>query len=458
MEILDSALGRDIENITQASNVFKRQYWTADLHNPKETVSELIKVLSFDKIRDYEGNFADEVIITILIPAGKYAYRVYPYLDNLEFTLYKHSPKNIATRLDGADSISHERFTATVLNPPATTVEMNSRNQPSEHALDLNGFVELQIQLLNKAVDQMRMRTVGGNYRNCTAEEVIKSILTTESQKLEVSSEYLPKGVDMVPVVSPLKRDHILVKQGTRLVDVPSYIHQHCGGVYSTGFSHYFQNGLWYVYPTYNTTRFEKTPKTMTIINVPAMQMPGSEKTYLLDGNHLTIMATGQTKVLNASEKLILNHGNGVRFADGNFFMESFAETLENKAVASRGKTNNEFITIQRDSTVNNVLMSPTRITANPLLEYSKLAARDGSMMLVSWENSDPDLIYPGMPVRLKYLDGQDIKQVDGVVLKVHNYTQLVPGDGIMNNRHISTTNMSLFIKRTIFKKPQEKG
>lgn len=451
MEIMDSALGQDIEKITGVNNVVQRQHWTAEIHSPTETLVPF-KLMSFDKIRDYENNFADDLIVRVLMPAGKYAYRIYPHLDNLEFTLYRHDPKNdLTSRMEGADSISHERYVAVIIKPPASAVEMNDRNQPSEDALDLNTILELDVQLIKKSVNQMRMRTIGGIYRNCSADEVIKQILTSESQKLVLSSEDLPKGVDMIPVTKPIKRDHIVIPQGTRLVDAPSYIHQHCGGVYSTGFGIYFQDGVWYVYSTYDTTRFETTAKTMTIINIPAMKMPGIEKTYIKEGNHLTVLATGQSKVLNPSEKLIQNQGNGVRFADGGFFMESFVETLGNKAVASRGKVNNEFTTIKRDNGDNNVLISEQRISANPLWEYSKLAARDGSIMLLSWENSDPDLIYPGMPVKMKYLDGQDIKEVDGVVLKLHNYTQL-GRDGITSSRHISTTNMSLFIKRTVFK------
>lgn len=452
MEILDSSLGRDIEDITGSNNPFSRQYWTCEIHNPNETLIPF-KVISFDKIRDFESNFSDEIIIRVLIPAGKYAYRIYPFLDQLELTLYRQDPKgSLTARMEGSDSTSHERFTCTVINPPAYAVENNARAIPSENNLDLSDLLELDIQLLNKAVDQMRLRTIGATFRSCTAEEVIKTILTSESQKLDVSSENLPKGVNMVPVENPIKREHICIRQGTRMVDAPAYIHEKCGGVYPTGFSYYFQNSIWYVYPTYDTTRFEKTVKTLTVINVPALKMPGIEKTYKLSGNHLTILATGQTKVINNSEKLILNHGNGVRFADGSLFMEDFAEVKNNTALASRGKTNNEFTTIKRDNGINNVLMSPNRITANPLLEYSKLAVRDGSNMLVSWENSDPDLIYPGMPLRLKYLDGDVIKQVDGVVLKLHSYTQLGSEDGLMTTRHLTTTNMSLFIKRGVYK------
>lgn len=452
MEILDSALSRDINKIISSSNDFKRQYWTLDFHSPVDTIAAF-KVISIDRICDYESNFTDEIIVRLLVPLGKYSYRIYPYLDHLEATLYRFNPKSDVTQmLEGAQSDSSERFVVTVINPPAPAVEMNHTNQPSEGALDVMNFMTLDIQLINKAVNQMRMRAVGGSFRDCNSADVIKYLLTSESQKIEVSSEYLPKGVDMIPPTDPVKRKHIVIPQGTRLVDVPNYIQKHCGGVYSTGLSYYFQNDTWFVHPSYDTARYDTTEKILTIINVPANKMPGIEKTYILDGNHLSVIATGETKVANTSEKLLLNEGNGVRFADANKFMESFVETTDNKAIASRGRTNNEFITVTRGDGDNNVMISNNPINANPMMEYSKLAARDGVMVLMSWENSDPSLIYPGMPVRMKYLDGEEIREIDGVVLKVHHYIQLGK-DGIFTSRHLSTTNIALFVKRSIFKK-----
>lgn len=450
MEILESALAGDINKIIDKTTQ-ARYYWTADIHNPNEKVS-VLKVISIDAKCDYEENFTDEIVIKVLVPGGQYAYKLFPYLDNLELTLYKFDAySNNYEQLDGAKSISNERYVATIINPPASSVEMNTRIKPTEAALDISSFVELKIQLINKAVDQMRMRTFGNNFRNNTGHEVVRSVLTSESRLIDVSSEYLPQGVDIIPIKNPVKRDHIIIPQGTRLVDVPDYVHRHCGGVYSTGMSYYYYKGLWYVFPSYDTTRFDTTAKTMSIINVPAKNMPGMEKTFIVEGNHTTIIATGNTKVFNASEELILNKGNGVRFANADGFMESFAETADNKALASRGRTNNEFITIKRGNGNNNVMQSPNKITANSLFEYSKLAARDGVMMMLSWENSNPDIIYPGMPVRLKYLEDDDIKEVDGVVLKTHNYIQLA-GDGLLTNRHLCTTSIALFIKRTIFK------
>ena len=159
------------------------------------------------------------------------------------------------------------------------------------------------------------------------------------------------------------------------------------------------------------------------------------------------MLATGEVKLKDDSEEQQLNLGNGVRFADANNFMTGFVDTVDNKAVASRGSNNSEFISVPRLNGNNNVQMSSNPITANPFMEYSKLARRQGNMITLAWENSQPSLIYPGMPVKIMYMDDDDIVTVYGILLKAHSFVQ-TKGQGMTDNRHLIQTSMSIFIKR----------
>jgi hypothetical protein len=331
-------------------------------------------------------------------------------------------------------------------------IDSGAVNSVSEEALDLSNVFEVNFQLVNKALEQLRVITVGGIWRNCTVEDTVKGILTTESKKVEVEDIRMPQGVDMVPAANTAKRDHISIPHGTRLVDVPQYVHERCGGIYRTGLGYYLRGDYWYIYPCYDTTRFFDVEKTLTVINVPSNKLPQVERSYRLDGTNLLVLATGEIKFRDDSEVQQLNAGNGVRFADADRFMRGFTETKDNKTVASRGKNNSEFIAIKRADGLNNVQVSKDAITANPYIEYSRLARREGSMIALEWQNSDPRLIFPGMMVKLLYLEEGLVLETFGVLVKAHHYVHN-QAKGMAEIRYRTSSVLSVFAKS-----PQSSG
>lgn len=446
MDILDSALAKEIETIINSTVSDTVYFWRADIHAGDQTLPA-VKVLSSDIVRDYESSFTDEVIVHLIVSAGKYAYRIYPHLKNLEITLYREPLGPTDGVPDDTRVIESERFVATLIDPVAINVASNSFNELDETVLDLTNLITLKFQLVNKSIDQIRMKTVGGIYRRCRVEEVVRSLLTMYSSNIEIDNVDIPIGVEMVPSPNQSVQQHILIPHGTRLVDAPEYIHKHCCGIYTTGLAYYYQANHWYVFPPYDSSKFEVSDKTLTVIRLPANRMPGIEKTFRKDGNNLVILATGSSQVKNDSESFLLSYGNGVRFSDASQFMTSIVKKADNKAIISRGDSNNEFITTERPNGNNLVPLSSKRITSNPWVEYSNLAARNGSLVGLVWENSNPSLIIPGMPVKLLYLEDEVIKQVYGLVIKAHHYTK-TRGEGITVSRHITMSALTVFLQR----------
>jgi hypothetical protein len=67
-------------------------------------------------------------------------------------------------------------------------------------------------------------------------------------------------------------------------------------------------------------------------------------------------------------------------------------------------------------------------------------------MIEVVWENSDPSLITPGLAVKYMYLDGEEVKEMYGIVIKTHHFTT-TQGVGITASRHTSKTSLVFFAK-----------
>lgn len=447
MEIDQSSLYREVQKIISGGEKPVHQYWTAQIHvGDNETPILPLAVISIDVKNDYLNNYAVEHQVTMLIPAGTYAVKIYPYLDQIDVTLMCIPIGETSDSIDEEAQVSVERYTATLIDTGNPIIEMSSRNVPDETALNLSGAYEVTFQLVDKFLEKIRMVSVGGIYHNVTGENVIKGILSQKTKEVKLSQDRMIQGIDMVAASNQKKRDHIVVPHGLSIMNLPEHVHFKCGGVYSSGLGHYLTRDYWYIFPCFDVTRFNKVHKTLTVINVPPNRFPGIERTYRLDGDNLVIISTGQVKFRDQSNVMQLNAGNGVRFTDASQLMEAFTTTHGNKTIASRGNTNNEFVSEDRKNGNNLVPLSRNPITDNPFVEYSSLALRQGSVISLVWENAKRDVLYPGMPVKIMYLDGDNIKELYGVLLMEHGFISRRER-GITSHRHVTSSMLGVFVK-----------
>lgn len=448
MEIEQSSLYREVLQIQNNGENPVHNAWSAQIFiGTDETPIIPLKLMSIDFNHDFQENYAEDIHVTVLVGKGTYARRIYPALDQLDVSLICQPINEVSDSLNVALTPTVERYTATMIDTGNPIIEMDTRNSPSEEILNLTGLIEVTFQLVNKSLEQIRMISINGIvYRSVTGEDVIKALLTKGSQNVDVDASRKVKGVDMIKASNQVKREQIIIPHGTKLVDLPHYIHFKCGGVYNAGLGYYLQNDHWYVYPSYDTTRFNDTDKTLTVINIPPNRMPGTERTYRKDGSNLVILSTGSVKFRDHSNTAQLNQGNGVRFADADRLMDKFVATSGNKAIASRGGANSEFISDKRVNGQNNVTVGVRPINANPYVEFSALSKRQGSLVTLVWESADRTLLYPGMPVKVMYLDGEDIKFLYGNLLKAHTYISLREA-GPASSRMVANTMLGVFIK-----------
>ncbi len=446
MNFEESSLYLEVKNIINsgANPVF--HYYSAIVHL-KDEDQQVLKVVQIDIKRDYEQNYTDELILTVMIPFGKYAKRIHPERNNLEVTITRKPMTELGSGEDANKSPLVERYVAILMNQGNPLIEGDDFNIPSEDALDLSRIETVHFQLIPKSVDQIRMKSVGNVYRGVSNEDTVKTILTMESQSLDLPKELLPIGVDMVPSNVKTKRDHVVIPHGVKLVELPQYIQDKCGGIYTAGLGFYYQNKHWHLYPLYNTDRFDDSLDKVTIINVPGDKLKGAERTYRKDGNNTIILATGESQFKDTSDQLQLNDGNGARFADASIFMDGFVATKGNRTVAARGGNVNEVISTERQTGRQNVHVTPSRITANSAKEYSELARREGSLINLLWENADPDLIFPGLPVKILYQEDDVIRELRGVVLKAQAFIHM-KGQVMFSNMHYTNLGISIFVNR----------
>lgn len=445
MELENSALYDDVKLVINSGSKPVNFSWRGEVIADGVT-HNLLQILSLDVIQDYELNYSDEIILTTIIPLGTFAKYIYPFRDNLEIIMYKVPLTEAADTKDITQPIQSERYTAVLLNGSNVVAEAAGVNSLSVESMNLTSIPTVTFQLIDKAVEQLRLVNVlADTYRNCIPGDVVKAILTKESKKLKLADELKTIGVTMVDPDNLVRRTHVQIPHGIPLVDLPMYVQHKCGGIYNAGLSYYYQNNHWHIYPCYNPNRYTGELRTITIINIPSNKYPGTERSYVKIGNNLTILSTGDSKLIDPSDKQQYNNGNGALYADGNQYMDGFVKVEGNKATSTRSENTSEYVSEAKKNKFNNVKLSDRQITSNTFVEHSKLARRQGSIFSFVWENSDQSLVVPGMMVKIMYLDQKYVKELYGTVLKMHHYTQL-KGTGLTANRHNTSTVISVFV------------
>lgn len=443
MDLMDTPLGDEVKRIIDSKQGTPNVYMEATIHTLFGDVPAL-KLLNYDLVREYSTHYTDEISLVLVVPKGQLAYRIIPSRNELEITLLssamaQHGPLDSEKRKYGT-----ERFRAVFKEVSDPVLEANARELLSEHTMDLMDFEVVEFQLFTKAMEQFSMLSCGGSYRRTKVGDLIRTLLLQQSSKIEVDNTYKPKGIDMVEPVDAQLREHIVIPHGMRVYDMPGYVHKHCGGVYSAGLSYYYQNDYWYVYPTFDYKRFEQASRQLNIIQVPENKLPNLDYTYLVEGSVVNIIATGELSLQDKSDLRKRSSGNGVRFADASRFFENTVEVVNNKAVMSRGKLNNEYVSSQQKTEFNNLTMGTETITANTMYQASQLASREGVFIQLIWQNSDPSLILPGMQTRISYYKNGRINKINAVVIGAQASVSY-EGNGLVSGRYNRNTALLLF-------------
>ncbi len=442
MEFSQTTLGVEFDAITRQGS---RRYYSyeATLVNSQGEVP-IMSVISIDWIRDYRKAAGDEVLLRVALPLGQYLNRVLPYKENLKLTLtrtandFNGSPtsdSNLEKTYDAFIQVDDE--TATLGSQPATHNEENA---------DLVGLKQVTLQLQDQAFGQLRSEMVGGSFRDCRPFDVLMALLnhSRQQQSLDLNERVL--GIKAIPPNNQVKRSSLILTHGTPLVSVAEKLQTQHGGIYTAGIGCYLQQGYWYVWPLHDYTRFDQAQKTALFILAPSTQRRGIENTYRLVDQHLSVTITGGVQRLDPSEVLLLNEGNGTRFANVDTLLEGFVEVQGNRAVAKRTNNANEYEAIRRQG------QSMSRVVSNPLHtnafhEASKLTERNGAYISMNWENSDPDLIEPGLQCEVGFMLEDVPCFVNGVVVHVHGYSAL-SGTGLHQKIHQLTTQVVVMVDR----------
>lgn len=417
MEILDTLVSREIATINALPQQQVAHQWRLLIKaNGVEIEPFYIKEIKLDRL--YHKNYGDELRITVGLNWADMQYNILPYRDALEATLIK-IPMHTAVEpvQNKAKATSSNRYKVQLLNGNSSAIQ-------GDHPLTLNkelagrvSIVDVTMQLFNPVIDRIRKSSFGTTFRKTSPVDAIAFILVKSGRGEGMDTANAVKGINIDPTFVSTPREHIPVSEKLLITEIPAYIDNIVGGIHPAQMRYYLQSQFWYLYPIFDNQRFNQNIYSLTVIKIPSTRMPGLEKTWRASGNQIIVLSTRATTHQDNSESAQMNGGNGVRFADARNIVENYVTAGANKAVISAKKHIVEVVNgYRKDESDFIKAPSSTLITDKYNKEYAKMAHKSGAYIQTVWENANVDLLFPGMPVRYIFQDGEKTEEIYGTL------------------------------------------
>lgn len=413
------------------------------------TICSVFRIRNLNRFSDYMNAYYENTYIEVAMSEGVYNQQIIPNAMRLKMHLV------ITTYpVDGGEPDS-VRYTMrlkpkTGYDPQMTQQRASDLDQKAVANASLQFY---QFELMDSAIEMLRVIPAGGINPTTSPPALLRTMLGGISESLELPLDEKPLGLSMYPAdaITPdgkeIIKNHVVVNQRVLLVDLPGYL-QHEYGIYKTGIGYFYHKQYWYVWPLYNTKRFELVQKNMIVVNVPRDKFPSIERTYEMRGTSLCVLATGDTLVHDQSNTAQYNEGNGVRAQRSSSVSgDEGMQVSQGQVVLQRGASNSEFVTSERPNGVNYAPMTH-EITDNSYRMVSKNAANNGATVQVSWENANPELITPGMPVKYLYQRDTGIEQRYGTLIMSEVHYRLAQ-DGLADDAMLCDVVLTIFIDNT---------
>lgn len=445
IDLFGTAFKYEIAQVFEQGNVGPQySYNLSIIANGKEIPIQA--VIGTHRLRDYINNYTDLFTVTFLTIQDDLEYKIKPYQDNLEAVLVR---KQVSTNpnIQNDSGMSQRivaRYKAVMTDSSRDIIEQNNPFVKDRDVMGRTMAPPVTIQLIDLAVDKLRLMTIGTIPRNEPGMKVIETLLTKFSKEASNLAGTYPLGLDIAPDYNKEVRQQIVIPDFTKVTAVPKLIAENCGGIYPAGFGYYLQNRIWYLFPPYNPDRYFSVKKNLTIVNIPKNRMAGLEKSFRNTETQLVVLCTGDVSHVDFADQNQLSYGNGSRFFDA-LKLTSMGTMSNNRYQVDASKNMNEFQTNERRDGLSVAFRGTTPITSNKYAQSAMMAARMGSFVQLEWTSSDDSLVYPGMPIRYLYLANTRPTEAFGVVAAIETY-QLPEASNIAETKLMSKSAITVFI------------
>lgn len=469
MDISDTQLWDEVlEIVNDGENPVHYEYGVAIMYEGEST--RPFRLIEVSVERDYRNNVSDVTYLRLLMGAGTRDSLLYNEREGLLLVLWRRRLGEVAEDSDGsdessedADDVEHFFYRGAIRDLRFGILEGETIVSSNADDADMAGQVLVDVQVYPLMIEELRFMSTGGIFKDAMVGDVLKGLATHTLAQTITTTAPVIKGVDMVESDNKEPRTRVVVPHGTPILELAEYLQTKEGGIYDHGMGSYIQDEHWYIWPLYHLKRLEKVEATLTIINITENRLPGIERTYYVKDKAVVMISTNRIKHRDTSESARSNLGKGFRYLKADRLLNEFFKLTPDgktwKIEVDRKENVNEVVfnptkdihqklgTVHITRTKQNLISnSPLGASTNPHIHSSMVAARVGSYLAVGWDNSRPELILPGMPVKYVFLIGDKPVSVEGIVVG-HNYTLIPSGTGVHDKRYIAVSDLLIYVQ-----------
>jgi len=395
--------------------------------------------------RNYNADYGDKIVIRTIMPLGKLVKDILPFRNELKVSLemsfgplhYVNTYRGIILN-DGHNS-DNEMFKNN--NANSLNVEM--------------GFLNLQ--LIDLEIETMMTKRIRGTVRKNTLQKTINSLVSNAwSDSVNPNAKFVP-ACSLVKPENEKVYDHITFPLDLPTIDIPLWLQAHDYGLFRSGVGVYGQNVL---DVSFNDNVLDIKSKTKSLHMFPLYECRMED----LDKEKVLHLYLNQDKHMNATERnfaiidgephVVIATSDNITFSDisnkvkrANKDMYVDSDAIPNRSMEvtdgkintkkenfMKGETSEVLLGVEEEG-LHGIKSNTYNLTVNNFKER-------GKFLLLEWNHSLPDLVFPGMLVKLFYQDGdlsnKKVKIAYGVlhgtVTKIHNSQQM------------SVTNLIVFV------------
>lgn len=326
-------------------------------------------------------------------------------------------------------------------------IETRSGGLTNQQSDNLGEIVDVKVQLIQQGLMEYRLWESVGNYRNVALDALLQGLMSQPLQTL-TNTKNNAYRVSMAPIDNVNRIYQLTIPNNVKLIDLPGWL-QVKRGIYSAGIAYYLTNSTWYVFPPYDITRYKKLTKRLTIINVPPNEAAGLTNSYTVKDSELYIYATGGTAHIDHAEKHLDKSGTAIRVAKMGNVYNNFVDNTKGQAVIPPNQNSAIIGFDKRSGDMTNIKTPETLFTTNVWNDASNVISKMGNHIIVNWEHSNTNLIYPGMPIKFIYKNSGIAYSLYGVLIRCDTdiSTHL---ESVTDTRYQSNSTLTLFVERAI--------
>ena len=402
---VDHSIDTDIGSILSGASFDSSALeYTIILQTPSEEI-HIDSLISIEQLRDYCNNICDHMLVTFTLTAGLYIKRVLPHIDNLELVLITRHHRDVFK----------DRFKLIVSKGPSNTAGSIYSSYSEAELNKMEQFV-IEAQCLNRLVEALRYEQVNGVYNKVTVKNLMSVLYHNTVKGIKIAGTPANVNIDIATPNNARVYDHISVPTGVNLLDLPTFLQLTHYGVYNGDVGTYIQRYGYFekgkqpkdtvfIYPLYNNLRSDDPGRRLTIFAAPTNQLAKIDRSFIIDGDIIKIIGSGDMSANEVAQTKLLDGGNSaIVSSPSNIMMGAHTTTDDTADVSNKANVTGVTFKDKIDGVNGTKYIAPRD---NIYKVHSEVAKNMLSPYQVTWNFSNPELLTPSMPVTYIYQDAE---------------------------------------------------